>query len=210
MNSVKEVYYHILDSLQNSFEKDGFRKKKLNQWIRKSGDCDQYITILFTKIRGCEQANLQYSIQYSFEKANRIIAYLKGEQYEKKWVTGAVNLSSLIKDNKVFSHSIDRGTKAELVADEVYTMTQKYGYAFWENYNTIEKFSNGLKEGKNIISLSTAGVNKREWNQIACYLILNEKEKAEQVIQTWSNHRPDTQVLEACLKKIEGFDLSLF
>jgi len=210
MSSIKEVYNNIFYDLQKVFEKDGFKKKDSKTLIRCQENCNQYITILFNKVKGSESGYLQYNIQYSFESINKIVAYLKGRQYDKKWVTGSVNLSTLVQNGKVFRHFIDLSTDTKYIVNEVYQLTKNYAYKFLDNYNTVEKFIKGLEENNNIVSLSTAALNKREWNMIASYLLLKENDNIKKVIEEWENFKPDNNLLANCLEKAEKIDLTLF
>lgn len=210
MSSIKEVFNNIFNDLQKVFEKDGFKKKDSKTLIRCQENCNQYITILFNKVKGSESGYLQYNIQYSFESINKIVAYLKERQYDKKWVTGSVNLSTLVQNGKVFRHFIDLSTDTNYIVNEVYQLTKNYAYKFLDDYNTVDKFIKGLEENNNIVSLSTAALNKREWNMIASYLLLKENDKIKKVIEAWENFKPDRNLIANCLEKVEKFDLTLF
>ena len=154
--------------------KDGFKKKKKHMLIRLCGECIQHISILETKIKGKDEVYISIAIGFSYEKLNKCISFIRGENYDSRWATSNINMTTLINNGETYGFYVNEFTNLSEVALDIAECIQNFAYQFWEKCNNMQKYKTMLINKDDEVCMSTYTLKRPEWNLLALSLLLND------------------------------------
>ncbi len=171
--SLSEAAEMYVDTLRELLGGEGFRYKNKTSMVRKSGECQQRITLATYKVRGCSSMQTLVNGSYDYPQINKLVESLKGETYRKGFPLG------------VFHSDVLFHTLAEQMTEEEIKYLAQGDYRFivdtvlplLESCNTPEKLLYSLKHYE-AVQDSIYGLNGSKWLQIAILLYLGDEEAA--------------------------------
>ncbi len=198
--SVTELELMVLDRLS----KDGFKKKKKNQFIRLVDECVQDITLLEYKTRSKDEVNIMANYSFTYDNIEKCISYIQGKKYDKVWSTGTSTLCNVFNEKEYINFYINGDTDVEPLADVIIKSIKKFAYSFWEKCNTYDKFRTELFDKNTEVRWNMVLCNNEAWNKIALSLIYNDG-CVDKIIGYYKDKLEDTAcvVFSECVPRIE-------
>jgi len=185
----------------------GFRKKRKNFFIRTINESIQHISILDTKVKGKNEVHIYISVGFTYDLVNKAISFIRDVNYDKKWATANINLSSLINNNRIYDFYINEKTDIEYVVTDIIQNIKEYAFEFWDSCNNMEKFYNKLLNRDDIIRKSTFTLKRPEWNLLALSIIL-EKGNYNDIINDYKeDFEKNKYLIEDIKMRIGNYDI---
>lgn len=189
----------IIEELRDILQKEGFKLKGKNRFIRKVGKCNQELNLLFRKINGQEAGYIQIFLAFRFDELEKLTAELKGEKLKKDWPTFSVNIGNLKKEREFIEWFLNETTDTKFLSTQILNYINEYGYPFWQQFSSIQGVIDGY-ENQNL-SLMLNG-NSYRWKIAAAYWLNGEIESAKQILEKWEQGKPSEEILNQALKKL--------
>lgn len=189
----------IIEELRDILQKEGFKLKGKNRFIRKVGKCNQELNLLFRKINGQEAGYIQIFLAFRFDELEKLVAELKGEKLKKDWPTVSVNIGNLKKEREFIEWFLNETTDTKFLSTQILNYINEYGYPFWQQFSSIQGVIDGY-ENQNL-SLMLNG-NSYRWKIAAAYWLNGEIESAKQILEKWEQGKPSEEILNQALKKL--------
>jgi len=180
--------------------KHGFKKKRRNTFVRKENDCIQHMTILSTKKRGENTALISINIGFTYERINKIIAFIQEERYDNRWATASINLATLINRNEPYNFYINEEQQLDSTVEDITKNIESYAFDFWGKSNKLEKYYDLLKSENEIIRMATFPLKRPEWSLLALSILL-KKDSYYEILQI---HREDFEKNNFSINKIRS------
>lgn len=189
----------IIEELRDILQKEGFKLKGKNRFIRKVGKCNQELNLLFRKINGQEAGYIQIFLAFRFDELEKLAAGLKGEKLKKDWPTFSINIGNLKKEREFIEWFLNETTDTKFLSTQILNYINEYGYPFWQQFSSIQGVIDGY-ENQNL-SLMLNG-NSYRWKIAAAYWLNGEIESAKQILEKWEQGKPSEEILNQALKKL--------
>lgn len=189
----------IIEELRDILQKEGFKLKGKNRFIRKVGKCNQELNLLFRKINGQEAGYIQIFLAFRFDELEKLTAELKGEKLKKDWPTFSVNIGNLKKEREFIEWFLNETTDTKFLSTQILNYINEYGYPFWQQFSSIQGVIDGY-ENQNL-SLMLNG-NSYRWKISAAYWLNGEIESVKQILEKWEQGKPSEEILNQALKKL--------
>lgn len=189
----------IIEELRDILQKEGFKLKGKNRFIRKVGKCNQELNLLFRKINGQEAGYIQIFLAFRFDELEKLTAELKGEKLKKDWPTFSVNIGNLKKEREFIEWFLNETTDTKFLSTQILNYINEYGYPFWQQFSSIQGVIDGY-ENQNL-SLMLNG-NSYRWKISVAYWLNGEIESAKQILEKWEQGKPSEEILNQALKKL--------
>lgn len=189
----------IIEELRDILQKEGFKLKGKNRFIRKVGKCNQELNLLFRKINGQEAGYIQIFLAFRFDELEKLVAELKGEKLKKDWPTFSINIGNLKKEREFIEWFLNETTDTKFLSTQILNYINEYGYPFWQQFSSIQGVIDGY-ENQNL-SLMLNG-NSYRWKIAAAYWLNGEIESAKQILEKWEQGKPSEEILNQALKKL--------
>lgn len=189
----------IIEELRDILQKEGFKLKGKNRFIRKVGKCNQELNLLFRKINGQEAGYIQIFLAFRFDELEKLAAGLKGEKLKKDWPTFSINIGNLKKEREFIEWFLNETTDTKFLSTQILNYINEYGYPFWQQFSSIQGVIDGY-ENQNL-SLMLNG-NSYRWKIAAAYWLNAEIESAKQILEKWEQGKPSEEILNQALKKL--------
>ena len=185
----------------------GFGKKKNNLFTRTVNDCVQHISVLETKVRGKNEVHISVSVGFTYEIVNKTISFLQCGQYDNKWATANINLSTLINSNKVYGFFINDETDANTVSENIVGNIKEYAFAFLNDFDDMDKFYQKLYARDSLVRMSTFALKRPEWNLLALSIILH-KEVYEEILNDYlEDFVKNKYIIEEVKNRIKSYNV---
>jgi hypothetical protein len=189
----------VIEGLSPVMLNEGFKLKNNRLFFRKVNDCKQELVVSFRYIKGTESGYVTVTPNFSYENMEKIVSYLKGEQFKKGWPTAAANIGNL-RPQRVFVEwpltlTTDVITLGKLISEYI----KDYALPFWNDYSSIENLIKGYESQDPRLTLNGSGYR---WRMVAANYILQRIDLAKDIIKNWSSDEPLNQVLKGALQKI--------
>ncbi len=182
-----------------------FRKKKYT-YECKIEQGSQYISFVTTKTRGKEEVHINIFAGFSYPELNKIIYFIRDEQYDKKWYTAHINIAMLINPKKTYGFYINQFTDVEAIADDILMNIEKYVLLFLDKCNTLEKYESMLLNRDEMVRRST--LKPPEWNLLALSLFFKRQTYNDLIKEYYDDFARDMPLLQKIQKQIDKFDNS--
>lgn len=189
----------IIEELRDILQKEGFKLKGKNRFIRKVGKCNQELNLLFRKINGQEAGYIQIFLAFRFDELEKLAAGLKGEKLKKDWPTFSINIGNLKKEREFIEWFLNETTDTKFLSTQILNYINEYGYPFWQQFSSIQGVIEGY-ENQNL-SLMLNG-NSYRWKIAAAYWLNGEIESAKHILEKWEQGKPSEEILNQALKKL--------
>lgn len=150
----------------------GFCKKR-NSFLRKNGDCSQFVNIVPTKVRGRNEIHVITCIGFSFDSLNQKIAELQSQKYIKAFPTASIPLETLVSGTWNPIMYIREDTDVSDDIQRTISNIQTHGMSFWKRCETLELFESQLVGNNRTVINSVGSLNKQEWNLLGLAILLN-------------------------------------
>lgn len=195
---------HILGEGLREFD---FYKKRKYRFEYKIEKGIQHILFSPTKTRGKEEVYITIHVGFSYPDLNRIIAFIRNEQYRKELPTGSHNLYYLINPREPYEFYIDRNTVVTPIAEDIVFNIERYAIPFLDKCNTLEKYEQMLLEGDDVVRRST--VKRPEWNLLALSLLLERNNIDYLIEEYYDDFAKNLTLLQVAQEQIKKYDSSL-
>lgn len=173
MITLNDQMSKLEELLIKNIQEFGFEKKRKRYFIRKTNQCTQHIALLETKVTGKDEIYISISVGFTYELVNKLISLLQDRKYNRIWATASTNLADLIDPRKLYGFYITTETDILAVAEDIGSKLKECALAFWDNYNTMEKYYSKLVDKDELARKSTYALKRPEWNILALSIILN-------------------------------------
>ncbi|MCM1253314.1 MAG: hypothetical protein NC321_10875 [Clostridium sp.] len=205
MQDIKEKMLEFDNLFLKQLSYYGFRKKKKHVFVRKQGDCLQKLTITETKIRGEPTIYINIHVAFSYEKINRVIYFIRNEEYDASWSTASTNVCSLIKDRNLFGFYVSESTELEPFVQDISCNIVPYALDFLESCNTLDKYEKMLLDRNEDVRL--APVKKIEWNLLALAILLGHRTVEEILDEYEDAFKKNLSLLQTAKERIKEYDV---
>lgn len=201
---MNEKFMELMVLLEEGLKRYGFIRKKKHAYQRKIKGGVQEIAISPTKTRGKDEVHIYVLAGFSYPELNKVICFLRDEEYEKKWFTSFINIAFLINPTKPYGFYIDQFTDVASIADNILTNIEKYVLPFLEKCNTLEKYESMLLSRDEAVRSST--VERSVWNILALSLLLNRQNSDELIEEYYSEFAREIKKLEIAKEQIKKYN----
>lgn len=221
--SAASQYSFFSETLFHRMEADGFKKRNKFTTQKKQGKCLSQLVLYTNKLRGMDAIRQTYIIRQSFSEIDRVIYYLINEYFSSQWATGRVWLCTLMPDDDKtsglpnvtphgYTHYLSDNMDIPLLVEEVYNNIKKYAYPFLAAYTSPRAVLAGIEERRP--EFRTWAVHGNDLFQLACYLLLHEKEKAlafceRRMAEVQRDDRARTSITQEVLSRVDRLNYGL-
>ncbi len=196
--SIDGIINTLMIQLSPLLQEMGFRMKK-RSFNKKRKECTQELNFQLRMIKGQEAGYLALFPNILFENVGRMAAHLRNESYRRGWPTAAANIGNLQKDREYLEIPLvptsDIQGLTHLLQEQIVNIAQP----FWEDYITLEDLIMGYENGDPRL---TMGGNSYVWNFIAAYCLIQQYDKAIEIMENWEKGRPSDELRGIALAKI--------
>lgn len=201
---MKEKLMELDGLLAEMFKSYGYIRKRKHTYHCKIEGGVQEIHFCPTKTRGKDEACIDIYAGFNYPELNKVICFLRDEQYKKTMFTAFRNIYPFINPNKFYRFYIDPLTDVVAIANDILEKFEKYVFPFLEKCNTLEKYEAMLlnkDEGTRRSALQPI-----EWNLIALSLLLNRNNSDEVIEEYYDEFAKDLNQLEILKERIKNFN----
>lgn len=201
---MKEKIIELDDLLAEMFKRYGYKRKRKRTYHCKIEGGVQEIHFSPTKTRGKDEAYIDIYAGFDYPELNKIICFLRDEQYKKTTFTAFRNIYPYINPKKLYGFYIDSLTDVIAIADDILDKFEKYVFPFLEKCNTLEKYEAMLlikdQETKR------SALQPIEWNLLALSLLLNRNNSDKVIEEYYDKFAKDSNQLAILKEKIANFN----
>ena len=192
----------ISEEIGKSLLDNGFTLKRKTDFVRNSDEIEQFVYVIFNKARGQEAGTIQVNIAFRHDKLEKKIAELKGAELRKGWPTASISTGYLSEECTYIDYYLDESTDIVDLGNQIVTQINKYAYAFWNKYSTLQGILDGYVQ-KDFALIAPLG-NRYVWNLSAAYCLLGDTENAVKTLENWKEGRPSKDEIEEAINRIKA------
>lgn len=189
----------VIEGLSPVMLNEGFKLKNNRIFFRKVNDCKQELVVSFRYIKGTESGYVTVTPNFSYENIEKIVSYLKGEQFKKGWPTAAANIGNLRPQREFIEWPLTLTTDVNELSKLINEYIKDYAFPFWNDYSSIENLINGYENQDPRLTLNGSGYR---WRMVAANYILKRIDLAKDILKKWLKDEPLNKVLKDALQKI--------
>ena len=131
---------------------------------------------------------------------------MKEKEYDNRWHTTSVNLSTLIDNNAPYGFNINERTTVSTVVDNIVYNIESYSMPFWDENDDLIKFYENLVQKKYMTTIATMALNKPEWNLLALSILL-DRDSSTRIIDEYAlEFQKVGFTKDALLHKVENIE----
>lgn len=203
---VKDKLVELDNILGEGLKRFGYRRKRMYRFECKIDGGIQYITYLPTKTRGKEEVYIDIYAGFNYPDLNKIVSFIKNEQWRKGFSSASHNIYILINPKKIYGFYIDQNTDVAPIAENILLNVEKYVFPFLEKCNTLEKFESMLLKKDDLTRRST--LERPEWNLLALSLLLERNNIDDLIKEYYDDFSKNLSLLQVAQEQIKKYDNS--
>ncbi len=205
MQDIREKMKEFDNMLLKQLSCYDFKKKKKHMFIRKQEDCLQHISVLETKVRGESRVYISICVGFTYEKIDRVISFIQNEEYDNRWATANINITSLMNAKTPYGFYLDESTELEPIIKDILFAIESYSLGFLESCNTLDKYEKMLLDRNENVRKSTYTLKRPEWNLLALAIVLGHKTIEEIFEEYEDDFKKNIALLKIAKEKIIEF-----
>ena len=203
---VKDKLVELENILGEGLKKFGYRRKRMYRFECKIDRGIQYISYLPTKTRGKEEVYIDIYAGFNYPDLNKIVSFIKNEQWRKGYSSASHNIYVLINPKKIYGFYIDQNTDVAPIAENILLNVEKYVFPFLEKCNTLEKFEAMLLKRDDLTRRST--LERPEWTLLALSLLLERNNIDDLIKEYYEDFSKNLSLLQVAQEQIKKYDNS--
>lgn len=201
---MKEKLIELDNALMEGLKKYGFSRQKKCTYRRKIEQGMQTIFVSTTKTRGKEEVHIFIFAGFSYPDLNKIIYFIRDEEYDKTKPTALTNISSLVNSKEVYGFYINANTDIVSVVENIILNINNHVLPFLDSCDTLVKYESMLLKKDAVVSRCI--LKWPEWSLLALSLLLNRQYSDDVIEEYYSEFARDIKKLEIAKEQIKKFN----